>query len=91
MFKKIHSLKIVVVFLGLGLSVFGCEKITSPIRIETEPFAAAPLTVMTCNVYLGSSTESVLGVENLLQVPTEVTNVYTVSYTHLTLPTTPYV
>lgn len=76
MFKKIHSLKIVVVFLGLGLSVFGCEKITSPIRIETEPFAAAPLTVMTYNVYLGSSTESVLGVENLLQVPTEVANVY---------------
>ena len=31
---------------------------------------------MTYNVYLGSSTEPVLNVENLLQVPSEVANVY---------------
>ena len=35
-----------------------------------------PLTVMTYNVYVGSSAEQVLGVENLLQVPQEVANMY---------------
>jgi endonuclease/exonuclease/phosphatase family metal-dependent hydrolase len=35
-----------------------------------------PITVMTYNVYLGSSVEQVLSVENLLEVPTAVANVY---------------
>ena len=35
-----------------------------------------PLTVMTYNVYVGSSAEPLLGVENLLQVPTEVAKMY---------------
>ena len=35
-----------------------------------------PLTVMTYNVYVGSSADPLLSVENLLQVPTEVANMY---------------
>ena len=35
-----------------------------------------PLTVMTYNVYVGGSAEPLLSVENLLQVPTEVANMY---------------
>jgi len=35
-----------------------------------------PLTVMTYNVYVGGSAERVLSVENVLQVPTEVANMY---------------
>lgn len=66
------------VFLLFGLLLVflsGCEKIPPTIPIETDT-ATPSLTVMTYNVYLGSSTASVLGVENLLQVPTEVANVY---------------
>lgn len=37
---------------------------------------AAPLTAMTYNVYVGSSAEPLLAVENLLQVPQEVANMY---------------
>ena len=57
------------------VALIGCEKIPPTIPIETDT-APQPLTVMTYNVYLGSSTAPVLGVENLLQVPTEVANVY---------------
>lgn len=39
--------------------------------LEAEPF-----TVMTYNVYVGSSSEPLLAVENLLQVPQEVANMY---------------
>lgn len=74
--KKIISVKVVMLLLGLLLSLSGCEKITSSILPETDTPVSEPLTVMTYNVYLGSSTESVLGVENLLEVPTEVANVY---------------
>ena len=45
----------------------------SPERARPE---VEPLTVMTYNVYLGSSTEAALNVESLLQVPTEVANIY---------------
>ena len=37
---------------------------------------AEPLTVMTYNVYVGGSTDGLLAVENLLQVPQEVANMY---------------
>ena len=37
---------------------------------------AEPLTVMTYNVYVGGSTDRLLAVENLLQVPQEVANMY---------------
>ncbi len=62
---------------GVLLSVLsGCERVTPPMLPEGSTPETQPLTVMTYNVYLGSSTESVLGVENLLQVPIEVANVY---------------
>lgn len=58
------------------LSLSGCEKIQMPI-VSEPPLGETPsLTVMTYNVYMGSSTVPVLSVENLLQVPTEVANVY---------------
>lgn len=75
--RKEKLLKIIIVLIGGLLCLSGCEKITSPLQLATDPAEpVSPLTVMTYNVYLGSSTESVLNVENLLQVPTEVANVY---------------
>ena len=44
--------------------------------IPTDMPDTQPLTVMTYNVYVGSSAEPLLNVENLLQVPTEVATVY---------------
>ena len=64
------------VFFGILLSLSGCERVTPRLLPEVSPFERQPLTVMTYNVYLGSSTEPVLGVENLLEVPTAVANVY---------------
>ena len=73
MVKNIRTLTLLLTIL---LSLSGCEKINMPVTPETHSLTIEPLTVMTYNVYLGSSTESVLNVENLLQVPTEVANVY---------------
>ena len=44
--------------------------------IPTDMPDTQPLTVMTYNVYVGSSAEPLLNVENLLQVPTEVATMY---------------
>lgn len=44
--------------------------------IPTEMPDTQPLTVMTYNVYVGSSAEPLLGVEDLFQVPTEVAKMY---------------
>ncbi len=41
-----------------------------------DPTEVQPLTVMTYNVYVGSSADPILGVENLLQVPIEVAKMY---------------
>ncbi|RKU22842.1 endonuclease [Candidatus Poribacteria bacterium] len=76
MLKIRHSVKILILLFAVLLSFLGCEKIKMPIVSEKPLGESPPLTVMTYNVYLGSSVESVLGVENLLQVPTEVANVY---------------
>jgi len=70
------KIKSVLFFFLLLFVLSGCENAKhlltpSPVMSETEP-----LTVMTYNVYLGSSTKAVLNVENLLEVPTEVANVY---------------
>ena len=71
------TLKTILFLLGGVLCLSGCEKLTSPLQMATDtPETVSPLTVMTYNVYMGSSTEPVLGVENLLQVPTEVGKVY---------------
>ena len=44
--------------------------------IPTDTPDTQPLTLMTYNVYVGSSAESLLNVENLIQVPTEVAKMY---------------
>ena len=57
----------------------GCERMTDTVISPPKTDGVdtmQPLTVMTYNVYVGSSTDDLLSVEGLLQVPTEVTNVY---------------
>lgn len=76
MFKSMHSLKIGILFFAVLLCFSACEKLKMPIAPDPHLGETAPLTVMTYNVYMGSSTVGVLSVENLLQVPTEVANVY---------------
>lgn len=68
--------KVLVLVFGLALSLCGCERIKIPNVPDMSTQDAQPLRVMTYNVYMGGSIESVLSVENLLQVPTEVRNVY---------------
>ena len=72
----LKSIKIVCVLLGMLLSLSGCERIRISMLPETDSPTAQPLTVMTYNVYLGSSVAPVLSVENLLEVPTAVASVY---------------
>ena len=74
--KSTFNLTISILVLTLLISLSGCERIAPTLLPETGETATPPLTVMTYNVYLGSLTEGVLGVENLLQVPTEVANIY---------------
>ena len=59
----------------LFMTLLGCERadITDLLEPQTD---TQPITLMTYNVYVGSSTEKLLNVENLLQVPTEVANMY---------------
>ena len=81
MSKKRNIVRTLTLLFAVLLSLSGCEKFKMPIVSEINPLDAGiqepqPLTVMTYNVYLGSSTEPVLNVENLLEVPTEVANVY---------------
>lgn len=71
--KKLNNL---IILLVICLTVSGCEKITDTVMIPTDIPDTQPLTVMTYNVYVGSSAEPLLGVENLLQVPTEVATMY---------------
>ena len=74
--KTINSVKIVILLFGIVLSFSGCEKIQTPMLPETSTPDVEPLTVMTYNVYLGSSAEPLLSVDNVVQVPTEVANMY---------------
>ena len=74
--KCVSSIKIALLLFGILLSLSGCEKIPSTMLPEVSAPETEPLTVMTYNVYVGASTEPLLSVENLLQVPTEVANIY---------------
>jgi len=62
---NIGLLKIVILLFGILLSFPGCSKVKT-----------SPLTVMSYNIYFGSSLNSILSVENPLAVPTEVANMY---------------
>ena len=71
--KKIN---IVLLFFVPLVVISGCEKITDTVISPPEISDTEPLTVMTYNVYLGASAVDLLSVENLLQVPEEVANMY---------------
>lgn len=64
------------VLFGILWSLSGCERVTPPMLPEGSSPEKQPLTVMTYNVYLGSSVAPVLSVENLPEVPTAVASVY---------------
>ena len=74
--KSVSSIKIILLLFGILLSLSGCERISAPTLPDDGTLEAEPLTVMTYNVYVGSSAEPLLAVENLLQVPQEVANMY---------------
>ncbi len=60
----------------LFIAISGCEKITDSVIQPPDMSGPEPLKVMTYNVYVGSSAEPLLSVENLVQVPGEVANMY---------------
>ena len=70
------SIKIVLLLFGILLTLSGCERISDPMLPDDSTLEAEPLTVMTYNVYVGGSTDRLLAVESLLQVPQEVANMY---------------
>lgn len=74
--KSMSSIKIILLLFGILLSFVGCEKITPPMLPEVNTPDTEPLTLMTYNVYVGSSADPLLSVENLLQVPQEVATMY---------------
>ncbi|RKU14854.1 endonuclease [Candidatus Poribacteria bacterium] len=74
--KSVSSIKIILLLFGILLSLSGCERISAPILPDDSTLKAEPLTVMTYNVYVGGSPDGLLAVENLLQVPQEVANMY---------------
>ena len=74
--KSVSAVKIALLLLGVLVSFSGCEKITAPMLPDTTTPGPEQLIVMTYNVYVGGSAEAILAVENLLQVPTEVANMY---------------
>lgn len=74
--KFVSSIKITLLLFGILLSLSGCERISTPTLPDDSTLEAEPLTVMTYNVYVGGSTDGLLAVENLLQVPQEVANMY---------------
>lgn len=62
--------------LVLLITVSGCERITDTVITETKQPDDQPLTVMTYNVYVGSSPDLLLSVQELLQVPTAAAKTY---------------
>ena len=74
--KPISSIKVVLLLFGILLSLSGCERISTPMLSDDTTLEPQPLTVMTYNVYVGASVESLLGVTNLLEVPAAVAEIY---------------
>ncbi|MDE0481731.1 MAG: endonuclease/exonuclease/phosphatase family protein [Candidatus Poribacteria bacterium] len=70
------KLKIIFVLFVLLFAVSGCERITDTVILPADTSDTQPLTVMTYNVYVGSSAEPLLSVENVLQAPAEVAKMY---------------
>ena len=74
--KPISSIKVVLLLFGILLSLSGCERISTPMLPDDSTLEPQPFTVMTYNVYVGASIDSLLGVTNLLEVPAAVAEVY---------------
>ena len=74
--NNLSKIKLSGLFVIFILAISGCEYVTDRVWEPTHTLDSQPLTVMTYNVYVGSSAEPLLNVENLLQVPTEVANMY---------------
>lgn len=74
--RPVHFIGILILSFTILLSFSSCEKVQMPMIPDARGPDAEPLTVMTYNVYVGGSVGTVLSVQNLLQVPTEVANVY---------------
>ncbi|RKU06896.1 hypothetical protein C6501_18200 [Candidatus Poribacteria bacterium] len=74
----LSKLKIIFAFFVLLFVVSGCERIADKVILppDTTPAGTQPLTVMTYNVYVGSSAAPLLSVENLGQVPGQVATMY---------------
>ena len=71
------KIKIVLCLFLILIALSGCERIEVTDMLQPQTLTdTQPLTLMTYNVYVGSSTEKLLNVESLLQVPTEVANMY---------------
>ncbi len=70
------KLKIVLLLFVILFAVSGCERIADKVILPPDTSDTQPLTVMTYNVYVGSSAEPLLSVENLGQVPGEVATMY---------------
>lgn len=73
---SVNAIKIVILSIGILLSLSGCEKLTSPMLPVPPTSETQPLTVMTYNVYIGTSAVSLLGVESLFQIPEIATQLY---------------
>ena len=73
MFTKLKS--VLLLFLIL-FALSGCKRITDTVLHTPEIPDTQPLTVMTYNVYVGSSAEPLLQVSDLGQVPGEVATMY---------------
>lgn len=74
--KSVDFVKVVILLFGILLSFSGCEKIKTPMLPDASIPLTEPLTVMTYNIYVGGSADQLLSVENIIQVPTEVANMY---------------
>ena len=74
--KPISSIKIVLLLFGILFSLSGCERISTSMLPDDSTLEPQPFTVMTYNVYVGASVESLLGVTSLLEVPAAVAEMY---------------
>ena len=75
--KFVNSIKIVLLLFSLLLSLTSCERISDPMLPDDSAVVEAePLTVMTYNVYVGSSAVPLLFVENLSEIPTVTATIY---------------
>ena len=82
--RCLSSIKGVLLLCGVLLSLSSCDRMTpmmAPEIVDTHADhgmggRSDSLNLMTYNVYVGGSTEAILSVENLIQVPTEVASMY---------------